>query len=163
MNGHNAESSFTPREVVSELDRYIVGQPEAKRAVARIPPWTLLVYAYAFATLFWWMLTPPWFLLSQGYSLRLWAIFFLIGSVGTVLPFALFTFGLTYLSATQVSIMSTMEPVVAAGAGLFLLGEILDWPQLFGGALVVAGVILIQRGSPAPRQAREAMPVRRRW
>lgn len=26
--------SFTPREVVSELDRYIVGQPEAKRAVA---------------------------------------------------------------------------------------------------------------------------------
>ena len=25
---------FTPREVVSELDRYIVGQPEAKRAVA---------------------------------------------------------------------------------------------------------------------------------
>jgi ATP-dependent HslUV protease ATP-binding subunit HslU len=26
--------SFTPREVVSELDRYIVGQPDAKRAVA---------------------------------------------------------------------------------------------------------------------------------
>ena len=26
--------SFTPREVVSELDRYIVGQLEAKRAVA---------------------------------------------------------------------------------------------------------------------------------
>jgi len=25
---------FTPREVVSELDRYIVGQREAKRAVA---------------------------------------------------------------------------------------------------------------------------------
>jgi ATP-dependent HslUV protease ATP-binding subunit HslU len=28
------QKSFTPREVVSELDRYIVGQPEAKRAVA---------------------------------------------------------------------------------------------------------------------------------
>src|SRR6201991_4967937 len=27
-------SSFTPREIVSELDRYIVGQTEAKRAVA---------------------------------------------------------------------------------------------------------------------------------
>src|ERR1700759_3775125 len=27
-------SSFTPREIVSELDRYIVGQHEAKRAVA---------------------------------------------------------------------------------------------------------------------------------
>ena len=27
-------SSFTPREIVSELDRYIVGQNDAKRAVA---------------------------------------------------------------------------------------------------------------------------------
>ncbi|MBV9420020.1 MAG: HslU--HslV peptidase ATPase subunit, partial [Alphaproteobacteria bacterium] len=27
-------ASFTPREIVSELDRYIVGQAEAKRAVA---------------------------------------------------------------------------------------------------------------------------------
>jgi ATP-dependent HslUV protease ATP-binding subunit HslU len=33
MSG-NAERSFTPREVVSELDRYIVGQRDAKRAVA---------------------------------------------------------------------------------------------------------------------------------
>ncbi|MBW2268176.1 MAG: ATP-dependent protease ATPase subunit HslU [Deltaproteobacteria bacterium] len=30
----SALKSFTPREVVSELDRYIVGQPDAKRAVA---------------------------------------------------------------------------------------------------------------------------------
>ena len=28
------ESSFTPREIVSELDRFIVGQQAAKRAVA---------------------------------------------------------------------------------------------------------------------------------
>ena len=27
-------SSFSPREIVSELDRYIVGQNDAKRAVA---------------------------------------------------------------------------------------------------------------------------------
>ncbi|MBI3179577.1 MAG: AAA family ATPase, partial [Deltaproteobacteria bacterium] len=43
-----AETSFTPREIVSELDRYIVGQDAAKRAVAialrnrwrrrRVPP-----------------------------------------------------------------------------------------------------------------------------
>ena len=30
----NFENSFTPREIVSELDRFIVGQAEAKRAVA---------------------------------------------------------------------------------------------------------------------------------
>jgi ATP-dependent HslUV protease ATP-binding subunit HslU len=27
-------NSFTPREIVSELDRYIIGQHDAKRAVA---------------------------------------------------------------------------------------------------------------------------------
>ena len=27
-------TSFSPREIVSELDRFIVGQDEAKRAVA---------------------------------------------------------------------------------------------------------------------------------
>jgi ATP-dependent HslUV protease ATP-binding subunit HslU len=27
-------SAFSPREIVSELDRYIVGQTDAKRAVA---------------------------------------------------------------------------------------------------------------------------------
>jgi DME family drug/metabolite transporter len=129
--------------------------------VGRIPAWTLLVYAYAFATLFWWMVTPPWRLLAEGYPLRLWAIFFLIGAAGTVLPFALYTLGLTYMPATQVSIVSTMEPVVAAGAGFALLGEALDLSQLFGGALVVTGVVLVQRGSTAPRGVREAVPAER--
>jgi drug/metabolite transporter (DMT)-like permease len=131
-----------------------------KRAVMRIPSWTLLVYAYAFATVFWWILTPPWVLLSQGYSLRVWGLFFLIASAGTVLPFTLFTFGLIYLPATQASVISTMEPVVAAGAGLFLLGEVLDWPQLLGGALVVAGVVLVQQRAAMPRQVPRVMPVR---
>lgn len=124
-----------------------------KQAVARISAWTLLVYAYAFATLFWWMLTPPWVLLSEGYSLQLWMIFFLIGAGGTVLPFALFTFGLTYLPATQGSIISTMEPVVAGCAGFLLLGEVLDWPQLLGAALVMTGVVLVQSAADSPRPA----------
>jgi len=120
-----------------------------------------LAYAYTFAMLFWWTLTPPWLLISEGYTIRLWAIFFLIGAGGTVLPFALYTFGLTYLPATQVSIISTMEPVVAAGAGLLLLGEALHWPQLLGGVLVVTGVVLVQRASPSPRLAVDRLPVRR--
>ncbi len=34
MSGVDPKRSFTPREVVAELDRYIVGQSDAKRAVA---------------------------------------------------------------------------------------------------------------------------------
>jgi drug/metabolite transporter (DMT)-like permease len=53
-----------------------------------------------------------------------------------------------------------MEPVVAAGAGLLLLGEVLDWPQLFGGTLVVTGVVLVQQRSATPRQVPKVVPVR---
>ncbi|MFQ5989180.1 MAG: EamA family transporter [Candidatus Methylomirabilales bacterium] len=108
------------------------------------------------------MLTPPWLLFSEGYSIRLWGIFFLIVAAGTILPFALYTFGLTYLPATQVSIMSTMEPVVAAGAGFLWLGEALDWPQLYGGALVVMGVVLVQQRSVASGRVTEPVPVAHR-
>jgi len=66
-----------------------------------MPSWTLLAYAYTFAMLFWWTLTPPWLLISEGYTLRLWAIFFLIGAGGTVLPFALYTFGLSWMAWIQ--------------------------------------------------------------
>ena len=31
---NNSGSSFSPREIVSELDRFIIGQVDAKRAVA---------------------------------------------------------------------------------------------------------------------------------
>jgi len=34
MNDSNSQSTFTPREIVSELDRYIISQSKAKRAVA---------------------------------------------------------------------------------------------------------------------------------
>jgi ATP-dependent HslUV protease ATP-binding subunit HslU len=34
MNATNAIATFTPREIVGELDRYVVGQAKAKRAVA---------------------------------------------------------------------------------------------------------------------------------
>ena len=31
---NNSNSNFSPREIVSELDKFIIGQDEAKRAVA---------------------------------------------------------------------------------------------------------------------------------
>src|SRR5437016_8406715 len=34
VDRHRPMANFTPREIVSELDRYIVGQRDAKRAVA---------------------------------------------------------------------------------------------------------------------------------
>lgn len=38
-----------------------------------------------------------------------------------------------------------VEPVMATLLAALLLGESLTWPQVVGGALVIAGVIALQR------------------
>ncbi len=83
----------------------------------------------------------------------------MIATLGTVVPFGLFISGLKYLPPTQASIVSMLEPVVAAVAAYFLVGEVLLPPQLLGGALVVAGVLLVETGDNAGAEpARRGVP-----
>ncbi len=130
-------------------------------ALRTVGPWTLLAYAYVAASLVWGLVLPPWQVFTAGYPPQTWAAFLLIATLGTVVPFGLFISGLKYLPATQASIISMLEPVVAAIAAYFLIGETLLPLQLLGGALVLAGVILVEtsddagtepsrRGSPHP-------------
>ena len=74
-----------------------------------------------------------------------------VGVVGTLIPFLLMVGALRVISAGLAGIASTSEPVFASGLAWLLLGQALDAPQLVGGGLVVAGVVLAQltRGSVA--------------
>lgn len=65
---------------------------------------------------------------------------------GTVVPVFLLMAGLARISATQVSIASTIEPVAAAVMGAAFLGEALAPLQLLGGGLVLAAVLLLSAG-----------------
>jgi len=53
--------------------------------------------------------------------------------------------------------MSTLEPVVAAGAAFLVLGERLEALQLFGGGLILVAVLLAQgvAGGTAPASLAE--------
>jgi drug/metabolite transporter (DMT)-like permease len=74
-----------------------------------------------------------------------------VGLVGTLLPFLLMVTALRVISAGVAGIAATSEPVFASGLAWLLLGQALELPQLVGGALVVAGVVLAQvtRGGAA--------------
>jgi drug/metabolite transporter (DMT)-like permease len=61
-----------------------------------------------------------------------------------VIGYALYTFGLRFMEATVAAILVTVEPVMATLWAVIFLGESLTWPQITGGALVIAGVILLQ-------------------
>ncbi|MBI4736372.1 MAG: EamA family transporter [candidate division NC10 bacterium] len=113
-------------------------------ALRTLDPWTLLAYAYLSAGLAWSVVVPPWRILTHGFDLGIWGAFLAVATVGTVVPFGLFISGLRFLPPTQASIVSMLEPVVAAAVAYFLLGETLIPLQILGGALVLAGVVVVQ-------------------
>jgi drug/metabolite transporter (DMT)-like permease len=117
-----------------------------RAALARLHPWTLLTYAYLASSLVWLLIVPPTRILAQGYDARAWVAFAAIATVGTALPFGLFISGLRLLPPTQASILSMLEPVVAAVVAYAVLGETLLPLQILGGVLVLAAVVLVERG-----------------
>ena len=93
-----------------------------------------------------WSLAAPWWswpldaLRDPGVALAVAGV----GLVGTQLPFALAVGAVRVVSAATAGIAATSEPVFAAAFAWVLLDQRLAPPQLAGGALVVAGVVLAQ-------------------
>ena len=117
----------------------------SRAALRFMRPWTLVAYGYLAASLVWLPLVPPWRIIAAGFPLQTWGAFLAIATFGTVVPFGLFISGLRYLPPAQAGILAMLEPVVAALAAYLILGETLLPLQALGGALVLAGVALVER------------------
>lgn len=125
-----------------------------KRGLARINPWTMLVYGFGAGALTWSLFVPPW-RAAAGHSPVTWLFFLYIAVFATILPFGFFFKGLNYLHPVKAGIISTLEPVVAAVAAWLLLHEALFPMQIVGGALVCAAVVLVQ-AAPRGEQKKQA-------
>lgn len=68
-----------------------------------------------------------------------------IAVVATVLPYILYTYGLSGAENGKASIMASIEPVVATILGIIFFKESLSWDGILGVALVLAAIILLQR------------------
>lgn len=73
-----------------------------------------------------------------------WLIVFGIAVLGTTAPLFLYVLGLDRVEASVASVLGTAEPVVVVILGVVLLGEVLRPVVVAGGALVLAGVVLVQ-------------------
>jgi drug/metabolite transporter (DMT)-like permease len=73
-----------------------------------------------------------------------WAPLLWLALVGTTLAYLLGVAALRHLPAPVVSVLSTVEVLVAAGIAWALLGESLTPTQLAGGAVLLAGVVVVQ-------------------
>ncbi len=121
-----------------------------KNALRRYDSWTVLTYAFGFATATLLVMQPRAMLemFAKPLSAWLWVIALVV--VSTVAGFGLYTSGLKYLSASSASIAATLEPVIATGFAFALLGEVIDWVQMVGGILVIISVMILAVKKDAP-------------
>ena len=63
--------------------------------------------------------------------------------VTAVLPYLLYTVGLSHMRASAAAIMASIEPVVATAAGALVFGEALTIPAFAGIALVLAAIVVL--------------------
>ncbi len=122
-----------------------------------IDSWTALLYSFAWATVFllFFNLGNDLFLTKKGAFADMlwlgdsfvgWGLLFFLGVAPTLGGFGLYTLSIRYLSPTTANLIATLEPAFTAIWAYFLLNEVLSGTQLFGGLLVLMGVILLRFG-----------------
>lgn len=115
-----------------------------RHLVRRYNVWTILIYAFSFASLFWLLVNPPWRIAAAEYSPGTWGTFLVFAVVSILIPHSLYFNGLKYLPASQAIIIATFEPIVAIISAYFIVSEILTPLQIFGAVLVIAAIVLLQ-------------------
>lgn len=116
----------------------------SKELLKKYSVWTMLMYAFGFATLFWLVVNPPWIIAGYHYGLGDWAVFWVFAMVSILIPHTMFMASLKLLEASTAGIASTLEPVVAIVVAYLALGEALNGIQIVGAVAVVAAVLLLQ-------------------
>jgi len=115
-----------------------------ERGMHRHPPWTVVFYAFVFASVTWNILQEPFHFMKSVYSQAQWGYMLYIAIVGTLLPFGLFFEGVNRIRSTRATITSTAEPISAGFIAYLFLGEALEPFQILGGALVISAIVLLQ-------------------
>lgn len=83
----------------------------------------------------------------------------LAGAALTAAAISLFLAAIARLGPTRASIGATVEPVVTVALGVAILAEALSGPQLLGGALVLAAVVILPLAERRPVTATEPPPL----
>ena len=129
----------------------------AERAVTWRDPASLTAYGFLFAALFWAAVQPVWrfpagrlddsvSLLGhlERFALPVWLLMLYVVVAGTMVTFLLVAAALRHISATRVGIIAMLEPIAASGVAFLWLGETFGTPQLLGGGIVLAAILLAQ-------------------
>ncbi|WP_420457610.1 EamA family transporter [Rubrivirga sp.] len=80
------------------------------------------------------------------------------GGLSTGLAYAIWNESVLQVGASRTAAFSNLVPVVGVVAGVVLRGETVTLLQVAGGALIVAGVVVVRRRGIGPALARATAP-----
>ena len=83
--------------------------------------------------------------LSFDMTGQAWSFAAVISLIVTLGAMPLFQLGVRYEGASTAGIMSTFEPITSVIMGAAFLGEFIGISQIFGVAMIVAGIVMAQR------------------
>lgn len=134
---------------------------QGEYGMRRYNPWTVLFYSLLFGAVTWNVLQPPFKAFLQPHSLIQWVWIIYISLLGTLLPFGFYFKGINLIRSTRASITATLEPITAGLLSFIFLDEIMSPPQIAGGIMVIAAVILLQSEQGFDENAPDAIRTRR--
>jgi len=116
----------------------------SRHLLNRYSVWTVLVYSFFAAAIFWSVINPPWDAIHSGYSRGQWLEFAGFAMISVLIPHSLYFTGVRFVSASHAIITGTFEPIVAITGSFLVLGDLLSPAQIAGGVIVVVSIALLQ-------------------
>ena len=116
-------------------------------ALRKYPPLTVTTYAFLFGAAGALFLCNPAsavrIVCEAAHPTALVLLLIVTAFVTAVLPYLLYTVGLSHMRASTAAIMASIEPVVATAAGAAVFHEVLTLPALLGIVLVLAAIVVL--------------------
>jgi drug/metabolite transporter (DMT)-like permease len=115
-----------------------------RHLLARYSIWTVMLYGFGFASLFWLLVNPPWRVVEESPSPATWLALAGLALLSVLLPYMLFFAGLRHVVSSRAIIISTLEPVTAIATAALVAGEKLSLLQGAGAGLVLGAILMLQ-------------------
>ncbi|MBN1536765.1 MAG: EamA family transporter [Anaerolineales bacterium] len=129
----------------------LMGKASANRGISS---WSALLYTFFIAAILLLaynligglspVLKPTTNLFWLGTAFTGWLVLLTLAIIPSVGGYGFYTLSLTFLPVSIANLIALLEPGMTAILAYFILGETLTFPQLFGGILIVSGVVILR-------------------
>lgn len=119
----------------------------SKPLLGKISPLGLTFLTMLCAPPIFWLLSIPYLgdVAWASFDIRIWGALLYSGALSTGLAYVLWNRAIKYVGASYTAGYGNMVPLIALVSGYLMLGEPIFVLQLVGGAMIIGGLVIMQR------------------